>query len=242
MLRINSPILEYAGSAEEEKTHYADKSAAEFGIAAQNWLKKYEGERDYMYGDTVGEVTVGIGKLLTLKDLPDISFKVKKTSADATEAEKKAEWEKIKELAVKNKDKNIKPSHYREKTSLFLPRDEMDRLLENHVDYFLEKLKRKYPKFDGFPDDAKLGLLDMVFNLGESRYDKFVEFNKAVLKEDWDTAAKESHRKGPSQDRNDAVKQLFEKAAERKKQPPKKKETKIEVLDTIMLLDFPGLP
>jgi GH24 family phage-related lysozyme (muramidase) len=242
MLRLmNSPILQFPGSQKPETEKQSDKSDAEFAIAAQSWLRKYEGEPDFMYGDTVGEVTVGIGARLTRNDLPTINFKVKKNFAEATDAEKKAEWERIKQLAEKNKGKDVKASTYRNETALFLPKGEMDRLLENHLDYFQQVLKKKYTNFDGFPDDAKLGLVDMLFNLGEGRFNKFVLFNKAVQQEDWEAAAKESHRQGPSQDRNDAVKQLFENAAKRKKQMLEKKEPRTEVLDVDATLDFPGL-
>jgi len=65
--------------------------------------------------------------------------------------------------------------------------------------------------YSDFPKPAQLGLLDMIYNLGS-----FADFGKlaaAVDKQDWTEAAKQCHRRGPSESRNRATKELFENAA-----------------------------
>jgi hypothetical protein len=53
----------------------------------------------------------------------------------------------------------------------------------------------------------------MVYNLGIDRLLKFHHMIDSIAKADWAQAAKECHRNGPPQDRNDWTKQMFEEAA-----------------------------
>lgn len=45
--------------------------------------------------------------------------------------------------------------------------------------------------FEGLPDEVREILVNMMFNLGRPRLSKFVNFNEAIRRHDWEEAAKE---------------------------------------------------
>jgi GH24 family phage-related lysozyme (muramidase) len=55
--------------------------------------------------------------------------------------------------------------------------------------------------------------LDMVYNLGLEGLLKFKKLKAAVESGDWASAAAQSHRNGPSDDRNDWTSDMFLAAA-----------------------------
>jgi GH24 family phage-related lysozyme (muramidase) len=54
----------------------------------------------------------------------------------------------------------------------------------------------------------------MIYNLGPSRLAQFRLLRQAILDGDWEEAARQSHRQGPSEERNQFVFDLFMDAAE----------------------------
>ncbi len=173
-------------------------------------LELYEGSIAHMYLDSKGYVTVGIGHLLaTLADAQKIPFtNAKKTKASADEI--KTDYEK-----VKKQTKNRIASYYKKYTKLTLSAVEIDKLTNKHIDSFHTELKKIYSGFDDFPENVKLALFDMIFNLGMTNLkNKWPSFNKAIADKDWAEAAKQSNRKSPiSAARNSYVKELLETAA-----------------------------
>ena len=68
-------------------------------------------------------------------------------------------------------------------------------LLDEDVGNALDDARRVFPAFGTYPHGAKLGILDMLFNLGRPRFEnQFRRFPVAVRSRDWRTAARESHR------------------------------------------------
>ncbi len=47
------------------------------------------------------------------------------------------------------------------------------------------------PWFKDFPQEVKEILINMMFNMGRPRLSKFVNFNKAIMRKDWKSAAVE---------------------------------------------------
>ena len=86
----------------------------------------------------------------------------------------------------------------------------------------VKELKNKLPKFDAYPLSVRQALLDIQFNLGDTKFQTEIydartkkwkpgwpKLIKAVEEQDWETAAKESHRKGISEGRNRRVADWF---------------------------------
>ena len=105
-------------------------------------------------------------------------------------------------------------SFYKQFTKLDLPEDAIDKLLDKRVDEFEAGLRGDFSDYDSYPDEAKLGLMDMVFNLGNTGLiHKFPTFTRAARTKDWRTCAQEYRRNGISAARNNMTKKLFEDAA-----------------------------
>ena len=173
-------------------------------------LKRSEGSVPYMYLDTAGLVTVGVGNML--KDVAAaqaLAFVDRKTRKKATKEQIKTDYE-----TVKKQTKGRLYTFYKTHTKLDLPQTEIDRLLNKRIEEFLKLLKGKFPDFDKYPLDAEEALFDMGFNLGVAKLmSEFPKFVKAVKDQDWDTAAAQCKRGGIGETRNKHTKELFEKAA-----------------------------
>lgn len=78
-----------------------------------------------------------------------------------------------------------------------------------------DDLLRMFPYFGDYPLPAQIALWDMIYDLGPRRLrDEFPKMRQAVVDRDWKEAANESHRVGPSTERNQYVFDLFMQAAE----------------------------
>lgn len=114
--------------------------------------------------------------------------------------------QEIKELLISHEEKRSKP--YDDKTGktlktgdiiqgkitigvgrniqdLGLSEDEIDYLLTNDINRVIKRLTKLFPQFDTFPKEVKLVLIDMMFNLGATRFRQFKNMIKAVKNKDW---------------------------------------------------------
>ena len=173
-------------------------------------LPGFEGEIQFMYLDTVGKVTVGIGHMIP--DVPSaqaIPFISRGTGAAAAADEIETDFEAV-TAAVKGQ----LPSAYQGITSLNLPtgwatQDASQRLLNE----FLPPLKTQYPGYGGYPQPAQEALLDMIYNLGAGGLAKYKQLKAAVQAGDWQEASAQSHRNGIQASRNTWTAQQFLAAA-----------------------------
>ena len=116
---------------------------------------------DYAYLDSKGILTIGYG--FNLED-PIIRRKLQSRGFDV-------------DGMIKKKVKMTK--------SEALP------VLEEIYKESFDTAKKKFPNFDTFPDDVKHVVTDMMFNMGESRFDGFKKMKAALLKNDYAGAARE---------------------------------------------------
>ena len=172
-------------------------------------LEIFEGTVPWMYLDTRGFVTVGVGELLAnagkAETLAFMDLDGKPSAQDVI-------------LNEFNRVSGLVPAKvaafYRSPTSPVLPHAAIDTLLMNHLNFFDGQLAGRFANYATFPDTAKLGLLDMIYNLGQvGLFQHFPHFMVAVDKQDWLGAAAYCHRVGPSQARNDWTRQQFLGAA-----------------------------
>lgn len=174
-------------------------------------LEIYEGRVNYMYQDSKGFVTIGIGHLISSAHNAEALPLRKHNGSVASSNEKRAEYEKIKSLPHGNRQ----ATYYRQYTSLILSDSEIDRLVTLHIGTFHRELRRLFDDFDTYPEEVQLGLFDMIFNLGMTKLRNiFRNFTSTVIDQDWRAAAEESYRRDVNKERNDYVKNLFIKAAE----------------------------
>jgi GH24 family phage-related lysozyme (muramidase) len=186
-------------------------------------IELYEGNIEHMYLDSNGFVTVGVGHMIpNASHAAALTFYVTKTAVPATEEQKKAEYE-----AILKESKGKVASWYKSKTSLFMKPADIDALTRKHIESFEKELKNLYsapaypPGFEKFPEEVRLALFDMIFNLGATKLrNSYLSFNLAIAKSDWEKAASQCFRKGIQVTRNNYVKDLFQKAAAKKAAAP----------------------
>ena len=174
-----------------------------------DYLKHFEGSIAWMYLDTRRFVTVGVGEMLPNATAAQSLAFVDSTGQPVSQDAILADFNRVSELAP-----GQSANSYRSSASPALLPDTIDSLLMNHVEYFDSRLRERFSAFDSFPDPARLGLLDMIYNLGEKGlFNHFPHFMGCVDNQDWSGAAANCHRVGPGPDRNAWTRQQFLAAA-----------------------------
>lgn len=172
-------------------------------------LKDHEGLSPQMYTDSLGNVTVGIGHLIAgITEALGLPFLKSKTTIlghgttnvsveRASAAEITAAFNAVSRTGVNS--------------ALYMSDDAVIAQCIATVESDRAALKAMYSGFDNFPPHAKTAIHDMIFNLGVTRLrNEFPKFNDAVNRQDWATAAVESHRTGIQDTRNqDTYNQLI---------------------------------
>jgi len=172
-------------------------------------LEIFEGTVPWMYLDTRGLVTVGVGEMLANAARAQSLGFVDSSGQPSTQDVILAEFNRVCALAPAKV-----AGFYRSSTSPVLPQSAIDTLLMNHVSFFDGQLGARFPAYTNFPDLAKLGLLDMIYNLGVTGlFRGFPHFMASVDAQDWLSASNQCHRVGPGDARNDWTKQQFLAAA-----------------------------
>ncbi len=171
----------------------------------------------YMYKDTAqggGKVTVGVGIMLPdAKFAKTIPFEIKGENGNyrkATPKEIERAFNKVDGIYNKNDAaKSFRPNmgdHAKKNNldDLILPLDVSDRLLDERLRVDAARMRDLFPKFDSYSPKRQQAILDMQFNLGSTKFrDRRIvngvekgwpNLFDAIRQEDWQRAAKESHR------------------------------------------------
>lgn len=201
----------------------------------QEDLNRWEGMIPWMYLDSEGLVTVGFGTQLgTANAAVEVNFQHDKDGALATQPDIIAAYNVVHAGSAAQKAalpaQKSTAQHYEKVTDLRIAPATASLLRDAHVDADYTQLKLIYPKFDGFPDDAKVALFDMIYNMGaghgKSRHHRaiglrsFATMNADINKGNWRDAAKRCHRRGIPEGRNQEVAQLFNNCAVAKTRKP----------------------
>lgn len=169
-------------------------------------LKKFEGCCTWLYLDTRGLVTTGIGNLVkTPEDAVRIAM-LKPDGTLATDGEKRVAWAQVHALPP------AKPASFYRKNGpqLVVPMAEVDRLVGTRLrDEFIPGIKKHLPEFDEFPNGPKRGLVDIVYNCGVGGFAKFSHMIASCKKRDWRAAALTCSRSTSRQERNDWTRDQF---------------------------------
>lgn len=166
-----------------EAMSYLDTSVRQLNI--------FEGCVPTMYRDTVGRVTVGVGNMLSgVADALKLPFRIQSSGDMAGEPAVRADYSRVLAMAFGHL-----PSFYAEDDALVLDQADIDALLLTRLQGFDAQLHQDFPDFDSYPEAAKLGLMDMVYNLGnEKLVDTYPHFDAAVRARNWTVASQECAR------------------------------------------------
>ena len=184
-------------------------------------LKHWEGEHPFMYADTRGYVTTGIGHLLKT---PEAALKLpwqhSNSGQPATSAEVRSTFERVREAAVQYKQdhpnaKGIPSASCEKLSDLVLPEGLAARLATHRLKTeFLPDLRKLFPGFDRYPLPAQHAIVDMGYNLGVAKLKhEFPAFVAACRAGNFVDGAKESHRSSCREERNQTTADLLEQAA-----------------------------
>lgn len=194
-------------------------------------LDRWETPILWMYLDSEGLVTVGCGTMLpSSESAKAIPFFHDKTLNAATGAEIATEWTTLHSGSAVQKAANPRnkfgANHYRTSSDLRITASISSSLRDSHVAADYQELKRIYVGFDLLPEDAKLALFDMIYNLGPGRSKTrlhrasglrgYAHMNTAISKGDWATAALSCMRHGIPSTRNNMTSALFRNCATKK--------------------------
>ena len=69
--------------------------------------------------------------------------------------------------------------------------DRITECFDRDIESVIEDCQRLYSQFDGLPEDCKLIIANMMFNLGLPTLSKFKNMKKHVDEEEWELAASE---------------------------------------------------
>jgi GH24 family phage-related lysozyme (muramidase) len=167
-------------------------------------LKEFEGSVPWMYRDTVGKVTVGVGLMLpdahAAQALPFLL-----NNRPATPQEIAAEYSRVDAMTM-----GKAAAFYKIPASLELTQQTIDAKLLSVLKGFEADLRAEFSSYDTFPDAIKLALLDMIYNLGATGlFHGFPHLVAAVRAGNWAQAAEHCTRRGPAPARNIWTKQQF---------------------------------
>ncbi|EBL5760677.1 hypothetical protein S520_22595 [Salmonella enterica subsp. enterica serovar Newport] len=164
-------------------------------------LKKHEGFKNVMYKDSEGNITIGIGHLLATPEmaaaLPFSRTQTYHGHGDEMEREVSVSSGNVISAfnSFKVNSRNVPDMH--------ISNDTVIGQCIKDVQSTEVGLRGLYPGYDGFSNSRKTALVDMGFNIGIPKLTTvFPNFNAAVNRGDWATAAIESHRTGLDDSRN----------------------------------------
>ena len=179
----------------------------DFQPRLKSLILRGEGSVDHMYLCSAGKVTIGVGNMLPNAEAAGkLPFHFRQDNNRANINLITDEF-----ILISKQEKGKKAKYYEKFCHLYLPHEEILKLLDHRLDEFGKRLRMDFPGFDNFPDNAKLGLFDMAFNLGNhGLVNKFRNFTRAARSQDWSTCATECKRNGISDSRNQEVRELFE--------------------------------
>ena len=173
-------------------------------------LHKFEGSVPWMYLDTGGVVTVGVGcQLSTPSSARGLPF-LDPSGIPANAGEILRNYEQVLKM-----EPGMKPEFYRTPSSVLLAETTISSLLMRRVKECDADLGSSYSfGYGSAPQPAKLALLDMLFTLGpHGLFRGFPELMTDVQHTDWAAAALHCHRKGVSKERNAWTAAQFKAAA-----------------------------
>lgn len=202
-------------------------------MAIRSDLDRWEGFYAWMYLDSVGLVTVGYGTMFPDAEAAAAVPFVHAAGQAASKDEVRRAFALLhagsaaqKAAAQRSK---FGAHHFEKSTDLRITRATASRLRDTHIDADYRQLQSIYPSFDTFPDNARLALFDMIYNLGaghaRTRHHRaqglraYHGMNSAIMRGDWAVAAQHCIRHGVPHGRNVATADLFKSCVPRKGPP-----------------------
>lgn len=155
----------------------------------------FEGSVPWMYLDSPGLVTVGIGRMLPNAAAAQALPFQSPHGGPATLLQIAQDFNRVKSMKP-----NQSAGFYRAATSVKLLSADIQALFLSVITSVDGELKRMFPRYPSWPVSARLAAIDMLYNLGSARFRAYAHMLSALDQQDFLTAAKECARnaKDPS--------------------------------------------
>lgn len=157
-----------------------------------NQIAVWEGNEPFLYldSDNPPNATTGQGYLVAnLAVSKTLPWKTPTGSA-ATSSQIASDWARVFSLPGDHE-----ALYYKSASGLVLLQSDINAITLEQVTVVDNALRKAFAHYDNFPTSAKVGLLDMGYNLGvEKLLDTYPEFCIAVRSQNWAAAAKECIR------------------------------------------------
>jgi len=180
-------------------------------------LVRWEGAIPWLYLDTKGLVTVGIGFLVkTVEAALLLPFYDTFTSTGATDGAIRRDFERVARAGQTTGALPRRPAgYYREPNGLRLRDSEMRGLAATKlVTIYVPGIVALLPEFDTYPAPVKRALIDLSWNLGVAGLGKFGNLLACCKDRDWQGAALECSVRTSRPERNAWRAQMFADARE----------------------------
>jgi GH24 family phage-related lysozyme (muramidase) len=179
-------------------------------LELKRMLIENEGNVEYLYLDTVGRVTVGVGHMVAEAGAAQqIGFITRDTSQPATAQRIFEEFSN-----VARQRPAMAAGEYRQFTQLIMTPAAVDALLDKDIEGMEAGVRANFQNYNSYPGPAQDALLDMAFNLGvHGLVAHFPHLKAAAEAQDWNTCAAQCHRNGIGDARNQKTAALFQMAA-----------------------------
>jgi GH24 family phage-related lysozyme (muramidase) len=159
-------------------------------------LIQHEGTVPWMYCDSRGFVTVGVGDKVSCDAAATMPF-VDGKGRPVCGEEKRIAWSRV----VDSFKPGLDASAYSRVSDLRLPYDFIRRRLALRVrEEFAPIVAKHCPQFVMFPTPAKLALVDIAYNVGVRSFGSFVRLIDYCNKLQFTLAAEEVHTKRDGED------------------------------------------
>lgn len=164
-----------------------------------------EGTVPWMYLDSRGNVTAGIGLMLpNVVAAQALPWWTPALTRASTELEISLEFSRV----VKMNPGLLADAYRNNALSPLLRGVDIDAMLAKELGGFIAELESALPEFWSWPQGAQLGALDMIYNLGAAGLlgspikEGFPKWVAAAMREDWPECAEQCMREGIGQIRN----------------------------------------
>ena len=154
----------------------------------------YEGHVTYMYLDSEGHVTVGLGHLIPkVEDAMEMKFYERGTTIPAHPAHIENAFNKV----LNSRLTDSRHTDFKDMSHVDLDLTEIESLFDRDVAQFLNLLKKRnyFPDFETYPAGAQLGMLDIAYSMGvDDFHDVFKRLHAALDIRNWIGIADQSGR------------------------------------------------
>lgn len=198
-------VMEYKLGFYEEAGSLKMTTTPEYLLDYVPILKQWEGNVLWMYLDTEGNVTTGVGFMIpTMVEACYYDFYTP-VGTLATPSQIAGDWMRVKRL-----ESGRLPDYYVSAEGLTLKQADIDTRLLVILSETDSNLTRDFVGFESWPNNAKMAAVDMDYNLGDAKLrGTYPRFDAAADRQDFAAMGVECNREGISQARNEWTKSMF---------------------------------